>query len=151
MKFIMENKESFYKYDDNYGEFIPDFSSKLKDDIVLDSGEGLTDNFNNMNNSFWKYNEDLALNDIKEYIIGTYGGHYCGTDRHKDLQAIDLIASKGLASSFCQSNIIKYSSRYGNKNGRSKRDLLKVIHYAILLLHFDDHYSRVNNGLGEFR
>jgi len=29
--------------------------------------------------------------------------------------------------------------------------LLKVIHYAMLLLHFDKHYSRMDNGLGEFK
>jgi hypothetical protein len=28
---------------------------------------------------------------------------------------------------------------------------MKVIHYAMLLLHFDGHYSRKDNGLTEFR
>jgi hypothetical protein len=28
--------------------------------------------------------------------------------------------------------------------------LMKVIHYAMLLLHFDKHYSRKDNGLSEF-
>jgi hypothetical protein len=28
---------------------------------------------------------------------------------------------------------------------------MKVIHYAMLLLHFDKHYSRKDNGLTEFR
>jgi hypothetical protein len=28
--------------------------------------------------------------------------------------------------------------------------LLKVIHYAMLLLHFDGHYTRQDNGLTEF-
>jgi type VI protein secretion system component VasF len=46
---------------------------------------------------------------------------------------------------------LKYGSRYGDKDGRNKRDLLKVIHYAMLLLHFDGHYSRKDNGLTEFR
>jgi hypothetical protein len=61
------------------------------------------------------------------------------------------MAAKELASSFCQANILKYGSRYGSKDGRSKRDLLKVIHYAMLLLHFDGHYTRQNNGISEFR
>jgi len=26
-----------------------------------------------------------------------------------------------------------------------------LIHYAMLLLHFDKHYSRMENGLGEFK
>jgi hypothetical protein len=28
---------------------------------------------------------------------------------------------------------------------------MKVIHYAMLLLHFDGHYTRQDNGLTEFR
>lgn len=101
---------------------------------------------------FWKYNEDKVLKDIKEYVISTYKGHYCGeSDDSQDIQTIDLMAAKGLASNFCQANILKYGSRYGDKDGKNKRDLLKVIHYAMLLLHFDKHYSRVDNGLSEFR
>jgi hypothetical protein len=102
-------------------------------------------------NHLWKYNEDKILKDIQEYVTSTYGSHYCGHEpTHKDIQTIDLMAAKELASGFCQANIIKYGSRYGDKDGRSKRDLMKVIHYAMLLLHFDGHYTRQNNGLSEF-
>ena len=97
------------------------------------------------NEHFWKYSEDKILKDVEEYIISTYSGHYCGdVHDYKDVQTIDLMAAKKLASNFCQANILKYGSRYGDKDGRSKRDLLKVIHYAILLLHFDDHYATIN-------
>lgn len=107
---------------------------------------------NERKNHLWKYDEDKILKDIEEYVIGTYGSHYCGQkERYKDIQTIDLMAAKELAPNFCQSNILKYGSRYGSKNGRNKLDLLKVIHYAMLLLHFDDHYSRKKNGLAEFR
>ena len=94
------------------------------------------------NNGRWKYNEDVILKDIHEYVSGTYRSHYTGDEgRFNDIQTIDLLAAKGLASGFCQSNIIKYGSRYGDKDGNNKKDLLKVIHYAMLLLHFDDHYK----------
>ena len=97
------------------------------------------------NNGRWKYNEDVILKDIHEYVSGTYRSHYTGDEgRFNDIQTIDLLAAKGLASGFCQSNIIKYGSRYGDKVGKNKKDLLKVIHYAMLLLHFDDHYKPVN-------
>jgi hypothetical protein len=103
-------------------------------------------------NHLWKYNEDKILKDIEDYVTSTYGSHYCGHNQdYKDIQTIDLMAAKDLAVGFCQSNILKYGSRYGDKDGRNKRDLLKVIHYAMLLLHFDGHYSRQNNGLSEFR
>ena len=103
-------------------------------------------------NHLWKYNEDKILKDIQDYVTSTYGSHYCGHEpSQKDIQTIDLMAAKELASGFCQANIIKYGSRYGDKDGRSKRDLMKVIHYAMLLLHFDGHYTRQDNGLSEFR
>lgn len=103
-------------------------------------------------NHLWKYNEDKILKDVEDYVTGTYGSHYCGHNReYQDIQTIDLMAAKDLAPGFCQANILKYGSRYGDKDGRNKRDLLKVIHYAMLLLHFDGHYSRKDNGLTEFR
>ena len=103
-------------------------------------------------NHLWKYNEDKILKDIQDYVTGTYKSHYCGQEAdYKDIQTIDLMAAKELAANFCQANILKYGSRYGQKDGRNKIDLLKVIHYAMLLLHFDGHYSRTNNGLTEFR
>jgi len=99
----------------------------------------------------WKYNEDRILKDIADYVTSTYGSHYCGhEEEYQNIQTIDLMAAKELASGFCQANIIKYGSRYGDKNGRDKRDLLKVIHYAMLLIHFDRHYSRKDNGIIEF-
>ena len=103
-------------------------------------------------NHLWKYNEDKILKDIQDYVTGTYKSHYCGQEaNYKDIQTIDLMAAKELAANFCQANILKYGSRYGQKDGRNKIDLLKVIHYSMLLLHFDGHYSRTDNGLTEFR
>ena len=103
-------------------------------------------------NHLWKYDEDKILKDIQDYVTGTYKSHYCGQEaNYKDIQTIDLMAAKELAANFCQANILKYGSRYGSKDGRNKIDLLKVIHYAMLLLHFDGHYSRKDNGLTEFR
>ena len=92
---------------------------------------------------YFKYHEEEILKDIEEYVSQTYKGHYTGNSHEfRKVQTIDLMASKDLASGFCQANILKYGSRYGNKDGRNKKDLLKVIHYAMLLLHFDEHYSK---------
>lgn len=103
-------------------------------------------------NHFWKYDEDKILKDIEDYVVSTYHGHYCGDEaNYQDIQTIDLMAAKGLASPFSQANILKYGSRYGDKEGKNKRDILKVIHYCMLLLHFDGHYRRIPNGLNEFK
>jgi hypothetical protein len=106
---------------------------------------------NNTTNHLWKYSEDKILKDIEDYVMRTYRGHYTNDQGGSDnIQTIDLMAAKKLATSFCQANILKYGSRYGDKDGRNKIDLLKVIHYSMLLLHFDNHYSRQDNGLTEF-
>ena len=96
-----------------------------------------------MTDSRNKYHENEILEDIKDYVSSTYNGHYTGNKHEfRNVQTIDLMASRDLASDFCQANILKYGSRYGSKDGRNKKDLLKVIHYAMLLLHFDEHYGK---------
>ena len=91
----------------------------------------------------YKYHEAEIIQEIEDYVSSTYNGHYTGTKHEfRNVQTIDLMASRDLASDFCQSNILKYGSRYGSKEGRNKKDLLKVIHYAMLLLHFDEHYGK---------
>ena len=100
---------------------------------------------------YYKYHEEEILKDIEEYVSGTYQGHYTGNSHEfRKVQTIDLMASKDLAASFCQANIIKYGSRYGNKDGKNKKDLMKVIHYAMLLLHFDGHYGEPSMPSGNF-
>jgi hypothetical protein len=128
------------------------FSISINDDTgMLDMTKTpvtMTENKNHL----WKYNEDKIFKDVEDYVTSTYHGHYCGdSDGYADIQTIDLMAAKKLAAGFCQANILKYGSRYGDKDGRNKRDLMKVIHYAMLLLHFDGHYTRKDNGLSEFR
>ena len=96
-----------------------------------------------MSDSRNKYHENEILKDVEEYVSRTYNGHYTGTKHeYRNVQTIDLMASRDLASDFCQANILKYGSRYGSKDGRNKKDLMKVIHYAMLLLHFDEHYGK---------
>ena len=100
---------------------------------------------------YFKYHEEEILKDIQEYVSGTYQGHYTGkSHEYRNVQTIDLKASKELAAAFCQANILKYGSRYGNKDGRNKKDLMKVIHYAMLLLHFDGHYGEPSMPSGNF-
>ena len=100
---------------------------------------------------YYKYHEEEILKDIEEYVSGTYQGHYTGNSHEfRKVQTIDLMASKDLASGFCQANILKYGSRYGNKDGKNKKDLMKVIHYAMLLLHFDNHYGEPSMPSGNF-
>ena len=82
-----------------------------------------------------KYNEKMSLMEIEEYIQSTYGEHYVGKG---DFQIQDLLHSIDIAVPFCQANAMKYLSRYGKKKGFNRLDLLKAVHYIILLMHFSN-------------
>ena len=82
----------------------------------------------------YKYNEEVLVNELKQYIDKTYGEHYS-----KDkFQATEFIIDSGHGEGFCIGNIMKYAQRYGKKNGFCRNDLLKVLHYGIIALHNND-------------
>jgi hypothetical protein len=83
----------------------------------------------------WKYNEEAILDELKNYITKTYQQHYSAGD--DKVQTLDLIEACGDGEAFCRSNILKYASRY-DKKGSARMDIMKVLHYAMLLMHFND-------------
>ena len=135
--------EAVVNGDDGYpSEFttLSDNDDQIAHHIGLNNEDQITEIMSDSRN---KYHEKEILKDVEEYVSRTYNGHYTGTKHeYRNVQTIDLMASRDLASDFCQANILKYGSRYGSKDGRNKGDLLKVIHYAMLLLHFDEHYGK---------
>jgi len=78
----------------------------------------------------YKFNEEDALAVAKQYINDTYDKHYA----RGNIQATEFIFDAEHGVGFCIGNIIKYAQRYGKKNGYDEADLLKIIHYAIMLL-----------------
>lgn len=94
-------------------------------------------------NGFWKYEEDKTLKEIEEYLVSTYHSHY--TSEQSTTQTLDLIESIGDAEPFTRCNAIKYLSRFGKKNGKSKGDILKAIHYCILLYHFAGLHTNITD------
>ena len=82
----------------------------------------------------YRYNENKTLEELKSYIDGTYGQHY---SRAK-FQATEFIIDGGHGEGFCIGNVLKYAQRYGKKDGRNRKDLLKILHYAIIMLHVHD-------------
>ena len=81
-----------------------------------------------------KFDEDKTLKEIKKYIDSTYDSHYSKSK----FQATEFILDSGHGEGFCIGNILKYAQRYGKKNGKDRKDLLKVIHYAIIALHINN-------------
>jgi hypothetical protein len=82
----------------------------------------------------YRYNENKTLEELKSYIDATYGQHYSRTK----FQATEFIIDGGHGEGFCIGNIMKYAQRYGKKDGSNRKDLLKILHYAIIMLHVHD-------------
>lgn len=84
----------------------------------------------------YKYNESVYITEILEYINNTYGEHYS----QNKFQATEFIIDSGHGTGFCMGNVMKYAQRYGKKGSPAdwRKDLMKVIHYAIMQLHVHD-------------
>ena len=88
------------------------------------------------NNIEYKFNEDNLIAEFQKYIDSTYTGHY---SKNK-FQSTEVIIERGHGTGFCMGNIDKYSNRYGNKGTRddARKDLMKVLHYALIQLYIHD-------------
>lgn len=84
----------------------------------------------------YKFNEDKLLTEFKEYIDGTYNAHYS----KEKFQATEFIVDSGHGTGFMIGNVMKYAQRYGKKgsDADARKDLLKVLHYALMQLHVHD-------------
>lgn len=82
----------------------------------------------------YKYNEGETLLELSKYIDSTYDEHY---SKNK-YQATEFIIDAGHGEGFCIGNIMKYAQRYGKKNGKNRKDIMKILHYGMILLHIHD-------------
>lgn len=87
----------------------------------------------------YKYSEPAIFAELKEYVDNTYRSHYVGED---NIQSIDLIMAAGHGVGFYVGDILKYATRYGKKKGEERKDILKIIHYGMLLLHLHDKMNK---------
>tara|TARA_A100001011_G_C14262613_1_gene823202 strand:+ start:1102 stop:1362 length:261 start_codon:yes stop_codon:yes gene_type:complete len=83
------------------------------------------------------FKEDKVLVWVENYIRSTYDSHYS----KNTIQTTEFVFDAGHGEGFCIGNIIKYAQRYGKKDGYNEKDLLKIIHYAIILLG-SEHYDK---------
>ena len=84
----------------------------------------------------YKFNEGELISEFKDYIDSTYGAHYS----KNNFQATEFIIDGGHGTGFCVGNVLKYAQRYGKKGSHvdARKDLLKVLHYALIQLHIHD-------------
>ena len=120
---------------------MPNAWSLLYDELNMDDNSFTIDTSldemipDSQNPNLYKYSEARILKELSDYISATYNQHYsAGNDK---IQTLDLIDACGDAEAFCRSNILKYASRY-DKKGTARRDIMKILHYAVLLMHFSD-------------
>jgi hypothetical protein len=83
----------------------------------------------------FKYNEDKSIEAFSKYVEATYNQHYVGDG---DVQTIDFWRSLGSLDTTARDTAIKYLSRYGKKAGKNRKDLLKTMHYVILMMYVLD-------------
>ena len=114
---------------------VPGRDLSTREEVIVDDGKTNKPE-PNLEYKSQKYEEDAGIKDLKDYISSTYSGHY--TSEQNNTQTLDLIQSVGDAESFCRSNAIKYLARY-DKKGQAKRDILKAMHYCLLLYYFSGH------------
>lgn len=81
----------------------------------------------------YKFEEDVILQKALEHIRSTYNQHY--VNKNQD-QTLDYIMQVCDSTDFLKGNAIKYLSRFGRKEGLNDKDLLKAIHYVVLLYYF---------------
>jgi hypothetical protein len=84
----------------------------------------------------YKFNEGELIDEFREYIDSTYNSHYS-----KDkFQATEFVIDGGHGTGFCIGNVLKYAQRYGKKGSDidARKDLMKVLHYALIQLHVHD-------------
>jgi hypothetical protein len=84
----------------------------------------------------YKFNEDMYLEELRDYIDKTYSGHYS----QNKFQTTEIIIERGRGTGFCMGNVDKYSNRYGKKGTRDdhRKDLMKILHFTILQLYIHD-------------
>ena len=82
----------------------------------------------------YKYNEEELLNELKAYVDSTYNQHYA----QGKIQTTEFIIDCGDGIPHTRSNVIKYAQRYGKKEGRNRKDILKILHYALIMLYVHD-------------
>ena len=119
-------------------ELIQSSPSNDKGDIVVEYPKQKEPFHKNELDQMFTFNEPELLDEIRDYIVKTYTQHYA----QGKYQASDTIIDAGYGEGFIMGNILKYWKRYGKKEGHNRNDLLKIIHYAIMMLSLHDQ----NNG-----
>lgn len=77
-----------------------------------------------------KDNLEDILQEVMDYILATYGEHY----GNGAMQMIDVWEKNGSLTTTARDIAMKHLDRFGKKEGLNKKDLLKAIHFLLIML-----------------
>lgn len=80
------------------------------------------------------YDEDKFLTDLKKHVDSTYGAHYA----QGGIQTVEYIMANATTLDYLIGNAIKYLQRYGKKEGFNQIDLLKAVHYIMMMAKYSE-------------
>jgi hypothetical protein len=93
----------------------------------------------------YKFNEGALIQELQQYVDSTYNQHYS----KNNFQATEFIIDSGHGMGFALGNVLKYAQRYGNKDGTNRKDLMKILHYALIALHQHDLNNKIDVDLDD--
>jgi hypothetical protein len=124
---INEKYQSTFSFMSENGDMI----SSMSEPTITYNGQTITAGDNAFPAPFqWRYGEGSVLDDLRSHIESTYTSHY--TNKNDEVQTLDVFAHRGTLGSTSIDNAIKYLMRYGKKDGKNEKDLIKAMHYLVL-------------------
>lgn len=79
----------------------------------------------------YKYNEIDFINELTKHVNKTYVEHYSGK-----IQPVEFVMSNASTLDYLRGNVIKYTYRFGAKNGANPEDLYKACHFLMMMLKY---------------
>ena len=130
---------TFDHYTANRYETYSEIHTPLQETIEFErysDGVSMKDVEDGLHDINYKFNEGGLIDELRDYIDSTYDAHYCTSG----IQSSEVIMDRGRGMGFFLGNVDKYNARYGNKGDVTdhRKDLMKVLHYALLALHTHD-------------
>lgn len=87
------------------------------------------------------FNEDELITEIREYINSTYSQHYASNK----IQVTEFIDAHCDSPDFFRGCAMKYLARYGHKEGYNRKDLLKAVHYLVMMIDWHDRNRKLKS------
>lgn len=89
----------------------------------------------------YRFNEPALIEELRRYVDATYSEHYAsGPNDIKPIQTNEFIMSQCTTTEPLKHSVMKYAARYGKKDGYNRKDLLKILHYALIWLNYHDKF-----------